>query len=188
MKKNLKIIYMILTAVFVLATLLLVDRNLRAKKNDTASSDRTEADGQLLPEDVTLERVDNQKTIELKSFKGKVLLINFWATWCEACMVEMPSIQKLQDKFKDKGFEVIGINVDDNPSKVVPAVISKLKLSFTILKEPKNNQRLSEFFGVSAIPYSVVVDKDFKIVWAESGERDWSANDVVQDIEKLLKN
>ena len=188
MEKNLKIVYMILTAVFILATLLLVDRNIRSKKISSTSQEKSDTDGQFLPEDIVLESYDNSKKLELKKFKGKVLLINFWASWCEACMVEMPSIQKLQNKFKDKDFEVIGINVDDNPLKVVPSIIKKLNLTFTILKEPKENQRLSEFFGVSAIPYSVVVDRNFKIVWAESGERDWSANDVVQDIEKILKD
>lgn len=100
-------------------------------------------------------------------------------------MAEMPSIQKLYDTYKDKGLQIIAINVDDNPDRVVPAIVKKLSLTFPIYTDDKGD--LSQFFEVMAIPYSVVADRKQKIVWADAGERDWASASVLEEIRKLLQ-
>ncbi len=138
-----------------------------------------------LPADVQLTDFSSKKPVTLKKYAGKVVLVNFWATWCEACMAEMPSIQKLYDQLKGEGFLVVAINVDEHPEKVVPRVISELHLTFPIFTEIDGG--MSKVFDVVAIPFSVVADRNHKISWSESGERDWGSADTIRDIRKLLK-
>lgn len=130
--------------------------------------------GSTLP-DFELDTLDG-KRLKASELKGKVVLINFWATWCEACMVEMPSIVALHQRFKDQGFEVVAVNVDENPENVVPKTASELKFDFPVYRDPES--RLADLFEVQAIPLSIVMDKNRKILVIETGERDWNGSEV----------
>lgn len=164
---------------------LIVERNIRMNRPaPTAAVNQGDA-GKKLPAEVQIKKLDSKDAVKFEKYAGKVLLINFWATWCQACMDEMPSIQKLYEQFKDQGLEVLAINVDESPEKVVPQVVSKLKLTFPIFTDPDGE--LSRAFDVVAIPFSVVADRKQNIVWAESGERDWASEGVVGEVRKLLK-
>ncbi len=141
-------------------------------------------EGAELP-DFTLTSVTGQQT-KVGDLPHKVMLINFWATWCEACMEEMPSLIQLRDQYASKGFEVLGVNVDENPSQVVPGATKKLGIKFPVFTD-KNNS-LAEMFDVHAIPLSVLIDKNRKILLVESGGRDWNAEDIHQILDKHLSN
>lgn len=169
----------ILTLV-VLGGAFMIERSFRLHRNVP----RNEA-GKVLPGTLKLKELTSSKEIVLDEFSGKVVLINFWASWCAACMAEMPSIQKLYEIYKDSGFIVIGVNVDENPEKVVPGIVSKLGLTFQNYTDIDG--KLSEAFGVVAIPYSIVANRKLDVVWAESGERDWSSPKVVEEIKKLTE-
>jgi thiol-disulfide isomerase/thioredoxin len=80
--------------------------------------------GTVLP-DFQLTPIGDGKSAKLSDFHSKVTLVNFWATWCEACMEEMPSLVQLREAYKDKGFEVVGINLDQNASSVVPHALKQ---------------------------------------------------------------
>ena len=108
--------------------------------------------------------------------KAKVLLVNFWATWCEACMVEMPSIVKLRERYQSRGFDVAAINVDENPAAVLPRTITQLKINFPVFTDPE--QKLAELFNVQAIPLTVVLNQERKILLVENGERNWDDKEV----------
>ena len=151
-------------------------------KNSEPSEQNELALGKTLPDFVMKQfGAGHVKASELKS---KVLLINFWATWCEACMVEMPSIVRLRKHYEGRGLVVAEINVDDNPEAVLPATLKKLGIDFPVYVD--EGQKLSETFDVHAIPLTVMVDKNFKVVLIESGERNWNGDDVHADIEKWL--
>ena len=122
--------------------------------------------------------------IKLGDLPHKVVLINFWATWCEACMEEMPSLVSLRDQYASKGFEVLGVNVDENPAQVVPETAKKLGIKFPIFTDKGN--ALAEMFDVRAIPLSVLIDKNRKILLVESGGRDWNTEDIHQMLDKWL--
>ncbi|HRK01414.1 MAG TPA: TlpA disulfide reductase family protein, partial [Oligoflexia bacterium] len=153
-------------------------------KNPISLENPKSADQRQVP-NVSFVRFHDQQAVSLEAFKGKVVLINFWASWCSACLVEMPSINRLYETLKNEGFEVIALNVDENPNDVVPNLAKKLELKFPVYLEPKNT--LTDFFSVVAIPYSVVLGKDQRVLWAESGERDWSAPAIVEELRKALK-
>jgi len=122
--------------------------------------------------------------IRVSSLKKKVLVINFWASWCDSCLVEMPSLVRLREGIKDTSFEVIGVNVDENPETVIPRLKEKLKISFPLYGD--TDQKLSALFDVHAIPLTVIVDRDRKILHVEAGERDWNSQDIREKIVQWL--
>ena len=124
--------------------------------------------------------------VQIGDLSNKVTMINFWATWCEACMEEMPSIVSLRDQYSSKGFEVLGINVDENPAQVTPPVVKKLGIKFPIFTDAGNN--LAELFDVHAIPLTVIINKSRKILLVEPGGRDWNTDDMHQLLDKWVND
>jgi peroxiredoxin len=96
----------------------------------------------------------------LKSLKGKVILLNFWATWCPPCNRELPDMQALYDKYKDQGLVVLAIT-DEETSKVQP-FIAKRKLTYPVLLDP--NRKVNDEFGIEGIPRTFVYDRDGNLV------------------------
>lgn len=124
------------------------------------------------------------KDLKASELGSKVMLVNFWATWCEACMVEMPSIIKLRNAYAAKGFEVVAVNVDQNPNAVLPRTIQKFAFGFPVYFD--KDQKLSDLFNIEAIPLTVILDKDRKILLIENGERDWNGSDIRAQLERWL--
>jgi thiol-disulfide isomerase/thioredoxin len=177
-----KIVTGLLLSVVLIGSALLIEKSIRLNR----PLETGEAKGSVRPlPPVKFQRFPGNETVTFDAFKGKVVLINFWASWCEACMAEMPSIEKLYETLKSEGLEVIAVNVDDRPERVIPAVVSRLKLTFPIFTDKGGG--LASAFGVAAIPFSVIADRKSRVVWAESGERDWSSEEVKSEIRKLLK-
>lgn len=174
-----------LVAIALVSGAALIERSIRVNRDFPPKND-TVASGERKPLNTALELIELQtgKKVTLDSFRGKVTIINFWASWCEACMQEMPSLNKLHNNLKGDGLQIIGVNVDDEPAKVVPGLVSKLQLGFPMYSEIDGN--LTDEFSVLAIPFTIVVDKMMRVVWSESGERDWAADKVTDDIRKLL--
>jgi thiol-disulfide isomerase/thioredoxin len=139
--------------------------------------------GETVP-DFNLTPYPSGETLPISEHKAKVFMINFWATWCTACVVEMPSIVALRNAYANQGFEVLPINVDENPGAVIPAAIEKFKFTFPVYTDPKN--MLAELFDVHAIPLTVFLDKNRKILFVESGERDWNGKDIRKQLEIWL--
>jgi thiol-disulfide isomerase/thioredoxin len=126
-----------------------------------------------------------EKLSELQSsHHAKIMLVNFWATWCEACMEEMPSLVDLREAYKDKGFEVVGINLDQNAASVVPHSLKQYKIGFPVFQDPEN--KIADFFDVHAIPLSAVLAPDRKILYIENGERNWNDRETRQMLDKWL--
>ena len=101
-------------------------------------------------------------------------------------MEEMPSMVSLRNKYADKGFEILAVNVDENPVQVVPPIVTKMGIKFPIFADSGN--ALSEMFDVHAIPLSVMINKDHKILMIESGGREWDDEETHQLLEKWLKD
>lgn len=177
-----KIIFGVLIAIVVTGAAALIERSVRINRPLPSELQPT---GKILAQDTKLVNVANGETITAGTFNGKVVLVNFWASWCTACIVEMPSIVKLHEMLKSEGFEVLSINVDDEPEKVVPEIVKKFKMQFPVFKEI--DSELSKKFNVVAIPYSAMLDKKLQIVWAESGERDWSSEEIILEVKRLAK-
>jgi len=133
--------------------------------------------------DLELTQMDGTK-VQLGDLSHKVMMINFWATWCEACIEEMPSLVQLREKFAPKGFEILGVNVDENPHPVATTAAVKLGMKFPLYTDPHGD--LGEIFDLHAIPLTIIINKSRKILMVEPGGRDWNSEEVQQLIEKWL--
>lgn len=133
--------------------------------------------------DFTLNDIDGKK-VNLSEFRGKVVLLNFWATWCGPCRAEMPSLHNLYNEYKDKGFVVIAISADTS-EKPVKSFAKELKLSFPILMD-KNKAVSFDDYGVLGLPTTFLIDKNGIIIEKIMGEREWDSPQMKEKILKLL--
>ena len=125
-----------------------------------AAMSKLEADDQRRQHaDFTLADLDG-KNWTLKDLRGKVVLVNFWATWCSPCRKEMPDLEKLYGRFKDQGFVLLSIS-DEDAGKVRPFIAEK-KYAYPILLDP--GRKVNELFAVQGIPNSFVYDREGKLV------------------------
>jgi len=99
--------------------------------------------------------------MKLSDFKGKVVIIDFWATWCPPCKEEIPHFISLYHEYRDKGLEVIGISMDRNPRKVLPGFIKDNGINYSILLGNENVYDL--YGGIAAIPTTFIIDKEGNI-------------------------
>ena len=138
--------------------------------------------GAVLPE-FSLVQLDG-KEVPFSGIPGKVFLINFWATWCDACMQEMPSIVTLRESFKDQGFEVLGVNLDETPETAVPKVTQSLKMRFPIFKDPEG--QVADLFDVHAVPFTLIISKNRKVLMVHDGEKDWNSPEFRTQLKSWL--
>ena len=121
--------------------------------------------------------------VKLSDFKGKVVLINFWATWCAPCIEEMPSMQRLRDKLSLAGFEVLAVNYQEGPAKI-NEFLKKRPLKLTILRDHDGGARTD--WGVRVFPTSFVIDSEQRIRYTVTGDVDWTSSRVEAQIRELL--
>jgi len=121
----------------------------------------------VLAPDFTLRDIISKEKVTLSNMRGKVVLINFWATWCQPCQAEMPHLQAIYDEFKDQGFEVLSISIDEarDASKVKP-LIRRGKYTFPVLHD-KKTQVIPLYNPEQTLPYNALVDKEGKLVWTK---------------------
>ncbi len=121
----------------------------------------------------------------LAGFKGKIILLNFWATWCVPCRAEMPSMEKLWQKYRHKGFAIVAVSVDRGNSDAVRRFVDEHRLTFTVLLDPDGEVRNS--YEVNAFPTSYLIGKDGKFLGKIIGEREWNSLPAFDLIESLLE-
>ena len=121
--------------------------------------------------------------VKLSDFKGKVVLINFWATWCAPCIEEMPSMQRLRDKLSLAGFEVLAVNYQEAPARIND-FLKKRPLKLTILRDHDGSARTG--WGVRVFPTSFVIDSEQRIRYTVIGDVDWTSPKVEAQIRELL--
>jgi len=126
----------------------------------------------------------NGKRVALSDLRGKVVLLNFWATWCGPCRAEMPSLGNLYEALKGKGFVVIAVSVDTSEKPVKPFVSEK-RISFPVLMD-KDKEVAFDQYGVFGLPTSFLIDRRGVIVEKFMGERDWGSSDIKNKVLRLL--
>jgi len=134
--------------------------------------------------DLAFTKIDG-KPVSLNDYKGDVVVVNFWATWCPPCIKEMPALERLHQELGDKGLSVIAISAGQSASEVT-SFLPKLStpLSFTLLEDP-DALSFSEL-GLKGIPYTYIYDKEGYIVDRISGVREWDSPEYIERFKALL--
>lgn len=125
------------------------------------------------------------RSLRLADFRGKVIFLNFWATWCPPCREEMPGMERLYQRFKDQGFVVLAVSVDAEGADVVTAFVKEHRLTYPVGVDPK--MALAGQNGVRALPSSFLVDRRGRLVALAIGPREWDSKAAYALIEALLK-
>ena len=121
----------------------------------------------------------------IADYQGQVVLINLWATWCIPCVTEMPSIQRLYDRYKDRGFKVVGIATDDPPfADRVREFVQQRGLTFEILHE--GSGKVEQDYRTRGIPATYVIGRDGRIRMIRQGASDWDSPSTRAVVEQLL--
>ena len=134
--------------------------------------------------DFTLPNVMNGGSVNLAGMKGKWVFINFWATWCNPCVYEMPMLNTFYHKMKKNGMEVLAISVDNTDAGAVKNFASKLKVDFTILHDRSNH--VMRKYRVQNIPYTFVVGPDGNIQAVAQGMRPWDDPEMFKFFSGLM--
>ena len=134
--------------------------------------------------DFTLKNLDGEE-VSLQQFRGKYLLINFWATWCGPCKIEMPSLEILYSRFKSDKFDMLGISNDMFGDQVVRPYIKANNLTFPMLIDQR--MTVSHLYGIVSLPTSFLIDPQGRIIGVLQGAEDWSNPETLLYFENLLK-
>ena len=127
----------------------------------------------------------NGKLKSLSEYKGKVILLNFWATWCGPCRVEMPSMETVYRELKDEGFEILAISSDPQGVVVTRPYSESNDLTFPILHD--TDYDVSGVYGVRTLPMSFLIDRHGILRHQVFGARDWNSSEAKEIIQTLLK-
>jgi len=122
--------------------------------------------------------------VSLASLSSKVVLLNFWATWCIPCRTEMPGMERLWQQYHDRGLAIVAVSVDDGGKKRITKFIRRLKLSYPILLDPQSE--VADRYEVSGLPASYLIDGEGRLIGRLVGSREWDSPEAVSLIEQLL--
>ncbi len=124
------------------------------------------------------------RSIRLSDYRGKVVFVNFWATWCPPCREEMPAMERLYRRYKDRGLVVLAVSVDAEGAAIVAPFVAAQQLSYPIGLDPK--MAVAGTYGVRGLPSSFFVDQQGRVVASAVGPREWDSKDADALVESLL--
>jgi thiol-disulfide isomerase/thioredoxin len=119
----------------------------------------------------------------LSDFNGRVVFLNFWATWCGPCRMEMPSMQRLYERLKRKGLEIVAVNLQEDRGSV-QRFVDELGLSFPVLLDTTG--RVGATYGARSIPTTYIVDREGFVIAGTIGTREWDGEQYIRFFERLL--
>jgi peroxiredoxin len=188
--KYISYLLVILVGVTFMGSLKQTDAVLAATLSPDKKSDRLYRDLGVLkvprinpPVDFKLKDIKG-RTVRLSDFRGKVVFLNFWTTWCPPCKYEMPSMQKLYDKLRDENFVMVAVDLQEPVSRVKDFV-KAYKLSFSVLLDSTGD--VGRQFGIRSIPSTFILDKEGGIIGKVFGPREWDGKEAVDFFEHLVR-
>lgn len=127
----------------------------------------------------------NGKKRSLISLDSKIIIVNFWASWCVPCLEEFPSLVSLKSKYKEKDIEVVGINTDDKRSiQDAKKILEKYKINFPVVFD--EDSKLVSKFKVSAIPITIIF-KEGKVLEISNGAKDFVSGEFLETVDSIVK-
>ncbi len=126
---------------------------------------------------------EDGRTITPKDFGGKLLVLNFWASWCDPCKAETPSLEAMSRLLANKGVVVLGISMDTN-EQAYKAFLSRYRISFKTMRDPSWD--ITASYGTLQLPDSYIIDSSGKVVQKVVNAQNWMAPDVIAGLQKML--
>jgi peroxiredoxin len=134
------------------------------------------------PSDLVLRDL-NGKRVRLSEIRGNVVFLNFWATWCAACRIEMPAMEELYRRLKDNGFAMVAVSMQES-AESVKQYFSSSKLSFTALLD--TDGAVASEFGVFSIPTTYILSREGAVIGKSVGSREWNSRESIALFEHLM--
>lgn len=125
---------------------------------------------------------DSDHTVSLNQYRGQIVLVNFWATWCPPCVEELPSLMTLQDRMKGRGIVVVGVSIDVD-GDAYHRFLKLHGINFVTVRDPE--QKVAGMYGTSGWPETYVIDRQGVMRRKFVGPVDWNAPDIVDFLNKL---
>jgi len=124
------------------------------------------------------------ENLRLSEYRGDVVMINFWATWCGPCRQEMPLLDELYSRYQRVGFSLLGVNIDDDSSRAM-SMISELGVSFPVLFDAR--KEVSKLYDVDAMPVTILVDREGKVRYIHQGYKPGYEEKYLDQVRSLLR-
>ena len=124
------------------------------------------------------------RDVSLKDFRGKYVLLNFWATWCPPCEAEMPALEEVHKRFSGRGLEVVAINDYEKPSKAIKFVKRGGYTFLVLVDEPG---KTSEAYKAMVLPVTFIIDPEGMVIARAVGYKDWAGDGFINYFEGLIK-
>ena len=121
----------------------------------------------------------------LENYRGQVVVLNFWATWCAPCRVEMPSFEKLYRRYRSEGVAVLAVTMDKNAKLQIQSFVDKHDLSFPVLVD--STGEVEGLYPSMTVPFTYVIDRKCRVVARVDGAKNWESEETFEAIEYLLK-
>ena len=155
--------------------------SMQAQQSTEPASDSVGEGLKILP-DISLQDFEGKK-VASDELKGSILLLDFWATWCGPCITEVPMLNKLQEKYADRGLKVIGVTMASGDAKEVKPFVGRVKMKYTVLMGDDDQ---AYDFNIIGFPTTYLVTRDLKIFRKYVGAGPRKAAMIEADIQKLL--
>lgn len=129
----------------------------------------------------------NGEMVSLSRFRGKVVFLNFWATWCPPCIEEIPSINELNRKIKRDDFVILAVNIDQTGRDDIKKFVHAKGMEFTVLLDPKSDVAAGKY-GITGVPETFIIGRDGKIIERYIGPRNWISNEFINFFNTILNS
>ena len=178
---------LLLAAGFVVTFILDINPLARAKPEDRSLDELLDdLDVELLPLSTTQVEMRLQDLsgddVDISDFRGNIVFLNFWATWCPACVIEMPAMERLHRKMADEKFALVAVSIQESAENV-KRFVSRYKLTFHSLLDL--NGKTVPGFGIRGIPTTLILDKAGRIIGRMVGPREWDGRESVAMFKRL---
>ena len=134
--------------------------------------------------DFTLPDLEGRE-VSLSDYRGKVVFLNIWATWCPPCRDEMPSMQRMYEDFKGDYFEMLAVSIDAGEVRVIKRFMDDLGLTFPALHD--RNSQVYKLYRTTGVPETFIIDHNGVVAAKYIGERDWKRRELRGEVEKLIE-
>ena len=128
--------------------------------------------------------IDSGDSVTLDTWKGQVVLLNVWATWCEPCRVEMPALERLHRSLDSSGLKLVSVSIDETDPSTVRSFRDEFKLTFPIFQDRK--RAIERIYQTTGVPETFIIDRDGKIVKKVIGAHEWDSPADQELIRRLL--